>query len=120
MHRDARQPGGEGGAPSKLVKVLIGAHIGILHYIFGLSVIVQDSARHPVEPLVVAPHDDLVQGGVTSFHAIDDLLVGAGFEPRSFHSSNGCHGSTNDRAVKVKKVTSFPRVLCRRAFDRQD
>ena len=89
MYGNACQPGGKGGAAGKLIKVLIGAHVSVLHYIFSFGIIVQDRPCDPVKPLVVPPHDDLVQGGVAGLDPIDNLLIRAGFGLRLLHSSYG-------------------------------
>ena len=59
MDGDAGKPGGECRLAGELVQVFIGADIRILHYVLGLAVIAQDDAGNPVEPLVIAAHQDL-------------------------------------------------------------
>src|SRR5579864_643024 len=63
MDRDARQPGGKLCASGELPEVPIGTHVGILHHVFGLSVVPKNPSRDSVQALVIAPHDDLEQRG---------------------------------------------------------
>jgi len=47
----------KGAACGKLVKVLIGPHIGILHHVFRFGIVAQDRAGDTIESLVVPAHD---------------------------------------------------------------
>ena len=58
VHGNTSQPGGELGPTGKLVEVLIGAYVSILHNILGFGILAKDGARHAIKPLVVAPHQD--------------------------------------------------------------
>src|SRR5581483_2453715 len=75
MYRDARQPGDELGAPFKAGQILIGANIGVLHDILGFGIVAKYGPRHPVKPLIVPAHQQLVQGGLALQDPLDDLLI---------------------------------------------
>src|SRR5215472_1083843 len=46
-----------------------GAHIGVLHYVFGLTVITQDHAGNAIKTLIVAAHQNLKQSGLSRKNA---------------------------------------------------
>jgi hypothetical protein len=53
----------------------VGVDIRLLHDVLGLAVVPQDCARAPIEPFVVAPHQDLEQGRLAAHDASDDLFI---------------------------------------------
>lgn len=69
VHDDSCQPGREAGAPLKLLELRPGAHVTLLHHVFGLVVIADDGPGDAIEPRVVAAHDELELRGVTRAHA---------------------------------------------------
>ena len=75
VHSDTGEPCAELCPPGELVEVFVGAHVGILHDILAFRIIAQDAADHAIKPLIVAPNDDLEEGGVAGEHAGNDRLV---------------------------------------------
>jgi hypothetical protein len=104
---DASEPGGKQRASGELVEVLVGADVGVLHDVLGLGVVAEDGAGHAVEALVVAAHEDLIESGVSSFDAIDDLVVsevGSG----GLANCSRLHGASPlYRAGTLQKVTEL-------------
>src|SRR5579864_2925513 len=41
--------------------MLVSPHVGFLHHIFGFVAVAEYATRHAIQPLVMAPHDDLVE-----------------------------------------------------------
>ena len=64
VDRDPREPRREARALRELVEVQVGVHVRLLHHVLGLRLVPHDRARHPVQPLVVAAHQDLEQRGL--------------------------------------------------------
>jgi hypothetical protein len=58
-----------------LAEASVRTHIRVLHHILRLAIVAQDGTRHPIQPLVVAPHDDLVQRCLTAEDAGDHFRV---------------------------------------------
>ena len=54
----------------------VGVDIGLLHHVLDVTIVTQNGANGPVEPLVVAAHEDFVEGDVAAADALDDGLVG--------------------------------------------
>ena len=79
MHRDAREPGRETRAAFELVQVLVRAHEGVLHHVFGFAVVAQDGPGRAVHARVVAPHQLLEQrqlSGADPSHISSSVSVG--------------------------------------------
>jgi hypothetical protein len=76
VYRDFRQPSRELRRARKLIEMLIGANVCLLHHVFGLRIIPQNREGNAVQPLVVPAHEDLVQGGIPGANPLDDFLVG--------------------------------------------
>ena len=67
----------------------IGVDVGQLHHVLDVAIVAQDRANRSIEPLVVATHEDFVEGGVAAAHAIDDGFVGELGRGRR-HDGLGC------------------------------
>src|SRR5215831_4158338 len=106
-----RQPSGEECVARKLAEILICPDVGVLYHIFGFSVIAQNRSRNTIEALIVAAHDDLIQGGVTGLYSLDHLKIGQAFGAGFFQSSDGWHSSlpTESGAGKRLQVPSLKR-----------
>src|SRR5262249_16128431 len=90
MNGNTGKPGGKRRLARKLIKVLVGPHVGILHYVFGLAVVAQDDPRDPIEPLVVTAHQNLKQGGLTGQHTGHYLFI-AKFALCAYRSQRSTH-----------------------------
>ena len=64
MHGDPREPRREPCPAGELVKVLKGAHVGVLGHVLGLTLVPHDSPCDPVKPLVVAAHEKFEERGL--------------------------------------------------------
>ena len=115
---DARQPGGEGSAGGELAEVRVGANVGVLHDVFGFGVAVQNGSGDAIEALVVAAHDDLVQGGFSRPDAVDDLFVCEAFGLQSFRIFAVSMACFFYRVYGGEKVTKRVRECCFPAADR--
>src|SRR6266487_4448899 len=58
VHHDAHEPGRKPRIAPETADRAIGEEIRLLHRVLGLGVVLEDAARHAVEPLVVAPHQE--------------------------------------------------------------
>ena len=54
----------------------VGIDVGLLHHVLDVAIVAQDRADRPVEPLVVAAHQNLVERDVAAAHPVDDGFVG--------------------------------------------
>src|SRR5579871_464386 len=93
MNRNPRQPDRKLRLPLILIEMLVGANVGILHHVFCLSIITQNGPRQSIKPLIVAAHDDLVEGSIPSPDPLDHFLVGPSFRHPGFKTSYGAHSS---------------------------
>ena len=93
IHRDPGEPCREWCATLKLAKVLVGVNISGLHDVFRFGVIADNGPRDTVEALVVAAHDDFVQGGLSRPHPLNDLFVSPPFNSRPIEDPRAFHGS---------------------------
>jgi hypothetical protein len=108
MNRDSGKPGGEGGSTFELPEVLIGAHIGVLHNVFGLVTITENRYHHAVKALVVPAHDDFLERGFAGQHTLHNSLVRPSFDARLIEN---LHGALKNSVHRAKKVTGFE-LLC--------
>jgi hypothetical protein len=76
IDRDARQPRREPGGAAELIEVRVGVDIRLLHHVLDVTIVAEDGANGAVQPLVVAAHQDFVEGDVTAADALDDVLIG--------------------------------------------
>ena len=107
VNGDAGEPGGEGGTRGELVEVLVGADVGVLHDVLGFAVVVKDGAGDAVEALIVAPHEDLVERGLSCTDAVHHLFVGEAFGSRFVWSQGRFHRLlVPNRAWRAGKVTT--------------
>src|SRR5215469_1924061 len=108
MDGNARQPCGKGRFAGKLVQVFVGADVSILDHVLGLAVVPKDCTRHAVQPLVVAPHDDLKKSGLPLQNSAYSLLVTQFQKSRLKHWA-GSHETPPPRIeyANGKKVTLF-------------
>jgi len=70
--------------------MFVGAHVSILHYVLGFGVITQDRARNPVDPLVIAAHQDLKQSGLSGEHPRHHFFISK-FALRRYRNRYGTH-----------------------------
>ena len=76
MQQNPDQPRRESRPAGELAQVLEGAHPRFLGQFFRLGVVREHRPRDPVEPLVVAAHQDFEQIRLAGRDPPDDLLVG--------------------------------------------
>jgi hypothetical protein len=91
VDRDAGQPGRPLRPPFELRQRPEGPHVGLLHDVLRLVVVVRDRAGDPVEALVVAAHQHLEQPDLAAPHPRHDLFVGQRREARA--RSRFSHGA---------------------------
>src|SRR6266852_4991193 len=107
MYGDARQPSRKRRAAGKLIEMLISTHVGVLHYVFRFVVVAKNSARHSIQALVVAPHNDFVERGFSRANSVDDLFVGPALRSRFLQNFCYFHIFRNYRVGKSKRVTAY-------------
>src|ERR1035437_313343 len=83
MHRDACQPGGKFCPPGKLVEMLVGAHVGVLHHVLSFAIVAQNRPSHAVEALVVTAHDNFKHPRLARQHSGHNFFVTQGILRRS-------------------------------------
>jgi len=76
VNGDARQPRPKWRTSGELPKMLIGAHIRRLHHVFSLCFVTDNRSGSPIQPLVIAPHDDLKERSFSTEHSRNNKLVG--------------------------------------------
>jgi hypothetical protein len=75
IHRDLRHPLCKGRLTSELMQIFPSANIRLLRDIFGFGCISHNRPRSPVHALIVTSHQEFVNGAVTTFHKLHELLV---------------------------------------------
>jgi hypothetical protein len=81
VNRDPRQPRRKLGSPIELPEVKVGVDVCLLHDVFRLILVFHDRTRGPVDPLVVAPHQDFIESGLSVEDPRDDVFVAEGGPP---------------------------------------
>ena len=76
VHGDAQKPGGEARVTAELAEMLVRAHVGVLHHVFGFVIVPGDGARRAVDASVVPAHERLEQAPFSRDDPRDDVLVG--------------------------------------------
>jgi len=76
VDRNADQPRRQFRVAAKVVHGAIGQHIGFLHGVLGLGIVLEDAARGAVERLVVPSHQVLKRGHVSRRDPFGQLGVG--------------------------------------------
>src|SRR5438105_8908895 len=66
--------------------MLIGADICLQHHVFRIHVIPQNRSRNPIEPLVVAAHENLVEGGFAGENPLHHVFVRSAIPSRKVQS----------------------------------
>ena len=61
---------------SELIEMRVGIDVRQLHHVLDVTIVTQNRANRPIEPLVVATHEDFVEGDVAATHALDDGFIG--------------------------------------------
>ncbi len=56
VNGDSSEPCRESRPAVELPQVAVGVHVGLLHDVLGLALVLDDRSSGPVHPLVVAPH----------------------------------------------------------------
>jgi hypothetical protein len=59
--------------------MFVRANVGVLHYVLGFAIIAQNGPSHPVEALVVTPHNDFKHPRLACQYSGHNFLVAQGF-----------------------------------------
>src|ERR1700674_3125553 len=78
MYSDARQPRGKLCPPGKLGKMLVRAHVSVLHHVLSFAIVAQNGPCYAVKELVVTAHDDFEHGRLAREDADHNFLVTQG------------------------------------------
>jgi hypothetical protein len=98
---DLGQPRREPGAPRKLVEVRVCANLRFRHDVFGFFRISQHHSRDAIQPLMVAAHQSVIEGGFTCANPLDEFIVRPN---RPKRPSSNIHKDGDRSSQKVTKV----------------
>ena len=68
---------------AELIEMRVGIDIRLLHHVLDVTIVAENGANGPVQPLVVAAHQDFVEGDVAAADALDDGFIGPARRPAS-------------------------------------
>src|SRR5262245_236398 len=91
MNGDFRQPRREPGSAVELAQMKVGVDIRLLHDVFRLVLVPDDRASGTIDPLVMAPHQDFVEGGLPFENPRNDVFVAEGGPPVEHCSTYHMH-----------------------------
>jgi len=95
VHDNPAEPRQETGASLEIAGMQDGAQMSILQRIFGVGMVSQNGESQPVEPALMALHEDSIEIPVAGSHALDHGGVGHfPIDMRNVSVRRSCHFTT--------------------------